>query len=136
MDNIGNIVAIVAIVAMVAFIINKFKPSKGTYQNVYAAMHADASFVILRVSENTDGSLVKVMGKAMQAVSVGDSFRLVDKENKLIDSKVVVEKIDGGSVKSKFIFTLQPNEIGSLFLRVKDNSVYSNVIDTAWILKK
>ena len=138
MDNIGNIVAIVAIVAMVLFLIYKLKPTKKTTAaDIDPTIHEDARFVTTMISGDNDEDLFEITGiVCLVPIHVGDSFRMVDEENNVVSKKVIVEKIDTGVVRKKYIPEADVSECVTLFLRMEEDLSDIDLEFVNWYLKK
>ena len=125
MDGIMYALPIIAIAAMVVFLVFKFKGTKNDNKSNYNAEFLDSvNFCITNVSDRAADGTLEVDGIVKNnPIVVGDIFRIVDKDDNIIDNKVVVEKIDTGVIKSKCIDEAPVDEFVTLFLRTRCDAI-------------
>ena len=125
MNELMYAVAIVAIIAMVGYLVYKFRGrTSSVHINSNKASLEDVRFSITSVGDRTDEGCLEVDGIVLNAtMSVGDVFRIVDKNDSIIDDGVTVEAIDTGVVKNKFVNDVQPDEVVTLHLRTRCNTI-------------
>ena len=129
MDGIISILPIIAIAAMVVFLVVKFKGTKSNNQTNNAKFDEDVSFYIVSVFDRAEDGTLEVNGVVENnPIVVGDVFRIVDKDDNIIDNKVVVERIDTGVVKKKYIDEAPVGEVVSLFLRTHCDAIQSEML--------
>ena len=125
MDGIMSVLPIIAIAAMVVFLFVKFKGTKSNNQSNYnAEFYENVNFCITNVADRAADGTLEVDGVVKNnPIVVGDIFRIVDKDDNIIDSRVVVEKIDAGVIKSKCIDEAPVDEFVTLFLRTRCDTI-------------
>jgi len=129
MDGIMYALPIIAIAVMVVFLVVKLKGTKGNNQSNDAKFDEDVSFYIVSVFDRAEDGTLEVNGVVENnPIVVGDVFRIVDKDDNIIDSKVVVERIDTGVVKKKYIDEAPVGEVVSLFLRTHCDAIQSEML--------
>ena len=121
MDSMIYILPIVAIAAIVIFVVIKFNGTKNNSQgNQEDVIDPSVNFCITNVWDKAADGTLEVSGVVKNVpIVVGSSFRIVDKNGNIIDTNVVVEKIDLGVVKSKCITEAPVGEFVTLFLRTE-----------------
>ena len=125
MDGIMYVLPIIAIAAMVVFLFVKFKGTKNNNQSNYNADFIEnVNFCITSVSDKAADGTLEVDGIVKNnPIVVGDIFRIVDKDDNIIDNKVVVEKIDTSVIKSKCIDEAPVDEFVTLLLRTRCTTI-------------
>lgn len=128
MDALMYVLPIIAIAAMVVFLAVKFKGTKINNQSNSGKFDEDVNFYIISVFDRAEDGTLEVNGVVQNnPILVGDIFRIVDKDDNIIDSKVVVERIDTGVVKKKYIDEAPVGEVVSLFLRTRCDAIQSEM---------
>ena len=129
MDALMYVLPIIAIVAMVAFLVVKLKETKSNNQTNNEKFDEDVNFFIVSVFDRAEDGTLEVNGVVQNnPILVGDIFRIVDKDDNIIDNKVVVERIDTGVVKEKYIDEAPIGEVVSLFLRTRCETIQSEML--------
>ena len=125
MKELMYAVAIVAIIAMVGYLIYKLRgPKSNAHNNADNEFLKSIRFAISSVGDITNDGCLEVDGIVLNAtMSVGDAFTIIDKNDNIIDDGVIVEAIDTGVVKNKFVNYVRPDEVVTLHLRTRCNTI-------------
>lgn len=125
---------IIAILAMLLFIIFKLKKHKKSNSDDNDEFIETVNFCIIFImNEDTDGMLEAYGIVKNDSIAVGDVFRIVDKDDNIIDNNVIVKKIDAGAIKHKYIDEVSMDEQVTLVLLTHMSEFHFN---GEWFLKK
>ena len=124
MGDLIYIIPIIAIVAMVAYLVYKFKPKSSAPVSTDDAFLGSVRFCITSAGEVNGEGCLEIDGIVVNdTISTGDVFSIVDKNDNIIDNGVVVEGIDAGTIKSKFVDSVRKDEVVTLHIRTRLNTI-------------
>lgn len=124
MGDLIYIIPIIAIVAMVAYLVYKFKPKGSTSVRTNGSSRGGIRFCITSAADtNVDGCL-EIDGVVLNdSISIGDVFSIVDQDDNIIDKGVIVEGINVGTLKPKFVDSVCKDEVVTLHIRTRLSTV-------------
>lgn len=122
------VLPIIAIATMVVFLVLKLRGTKSNNQTNSERVDTDVNFFIVSVFDRADDGTLEVSGVVENnPIFVGDIFRIVDNDDNIIESNVVVKRIDTGVVKKKYTEEAPVGEVVSLFLKTQSDEIQNEM---------
>ena len=124
MGDLIYIIPIIAIVAMVAYLVYKLKPKSSALASADDEFLESVRFCMTSAGEVNGEGCLEIDGVVVNAnISIGDVFSIVDKNDNIIDTGVIVEAINVGTIMPKFVDNVRQDEVVTLHVRTRLSTI-------------